>query len=69
MSLTTKEVIELARKHQNKGSMATSAQLCLSDAEHLVNTQRANYARERALTSLMYSVGVFHPDYKAAIKD
>jgi hypothetical protein len=63
------EVINLARQHIGKGNMVSSAQLCLDDAmkayeipgwEHL--------AKERALKSLAYSVGIAHPDYQNANK-
>lgn len=60
------EVIQLARKHANNGSeMQSSAQLCLKDAEALQFQNKCTEARNRAVKSLQYSVGIFHPDYKA----
>lgn len=56
-------IIELARKHIGKGSMVSSAQLCLDDAVRLASEGRQGYARERAIKSLQYSVGIFHQDY------
>ena len=61
------EVIQLARKHANNGAqMQSSAQLCLKDAEELQAQGKCVEARNRAVKSLQYSVGVFHPDYQAA---
>lgn len=60
------EVIQLARKHVNNGaSMQSSAELCLRDAEALQAQGKCVEARNRAVKSLQYSVGVFHPDYRA----
>lgn len=60
------EVIQLARKHANNGaSMQSSAQLCLKDAEELQAQGKCVAARNRAVKSLQYSIGIFHPDYKA----
>lgn len=60
------QVIELARKHANNGAaMQSSAQLCLRDAEALQAAGRCTEARNRAVKSLQYSIGVLHPDYKA----
>ena len=59
------EVIQLAKKHANNGaSMQSSAQLCLKDAIDLQQQGKCVAARNRAVKSLQYSVGVFHPDYK-----
>ena len=60
------EVIQLARKHANNGAlMQSSAQICLNDAEALQAQGKCVEARNRAVLSLRYSVGVFHPDYQA----
>lgn len=60
------EVIQLAKKHANNGSeMQSSAQVCLKDAEELQRQGKCVEARNRAVKSLEYSVGVFHPDYKS----
>lgn len=60
------EIIKLARQHSNEGSMVSSAQLCLSDAVEMQRLGHPEYARKRALKSLAYSVGMFHPDYQRA---
>lgn len=60
------EVIQLAEKHAANGSeMQTSAQMALADAKALQSRGQCVAARNRAVKSLEYSVGVFHPDYKA----
>lgn len=43
-----------------------SARLCLEDATALYNKGEFVHARQRALKSLEYSVGVFHADYQRA---
>ena len=58
--------IVLARKHIGKGVMESSARLCLADAVELYDDGDADMAKVRALKSLSYSVGIFHPDYKRA---
>lgn len=61
------EVIQLARKHVNNGSpMQSSAELCLKDAEALQYEGKCAAARNRAVKSLQYSVGIFHEDYRSA---
>lgn len=69
--LTTQEIIELAELHVTKGAMASSAKLALADAKELLAEpnnfhNRDHHARMRALCSLSYSVGIFHPDYRRA---
>jgi hypothetical protein len=63
--MTADQVIALARKHRDAG-MPGSARACLADA--LVCRDRGDlfYAKQRALNSLRYSVGVFHADYVRA---
>jgi hypothetical protein len=46
--------------------MESSARLCLADAIELQERGMLDYARTRALKSLCYSVGIFHPDYRKA---
>lgn len=65
MNINTLEVITLARKHIG-GQMESSARLCLADAVALYDKGEHDYARKRALKSLAYSVGGFHPDYRKA---
>jgi uncharacterized protein (UPF0332 family) len=65
--MSTLKVIALARKHLG-GSMESSARLCLSDAVALLDEGKLEHAKQRALKSLVYSVGVFHADYKKASK-
>jgi hypothetical protein len=59
---TAAEVIRQARKHLG-GEMESSARLCLADAIALYDADEMDAAKERALKSLAYSVGVFHPVY------
>jgi hypothetical protein len=61
-----KETIRLARKHLGQGTMESSARLCLADAIKLYDNADYDTAHKRALKSLAYSVGIFHPDYKLA---
>lgn len=63
------QTIILARKHvmQNIAPMQSSAELCLSDAVKLYDDGALDRAKDRAIKSLAYTVGIFHPDYKSAI--
>lgn len=63
--MNVNEIIILARKHVGLDS---SARFALSDAIHCYDKGLLDAAKDRALKSLAYSVGTFHPDYKAAIK-
>jgi hypothetical protein len=65
--MNAEQVIILARKHLG-GLMESSARLCLEDALNLRDAGRYDYAKQRAIRSLEYSVGVFHADYKKAVK-
>ena len=58
-------LLHLARKHA-EDTKQSSALLCLADAETLYARGELVQARQRALESLKYSVGVFHPDYLQA---
>ena len=64
--MNTHEVIILARKHLGTGVMDSSARLCLSDAITLHEAGDLTNAKARALKSIDYSVGCFHPDYRRA---
>ena len=64
--MTVDQIIALAAQHQNEGAMSTSAQVCLIDAMLLRAEGHDDLARRRALTSLQYSVGAFHPDFQQA---
>jgi hypothetical protein len=64
--MNTHEVIILARKHLGTGVMDSSARLCLSDAIALHEAGDLTNAKARALKSIDYSVGFFHPDYRRA---
>lgn len=68
MNLTLDDVIALAEKHLGKGDMVSSAELALEDAKQLRDegTMSLDAAQRRALRSLAFSVGVFHPDYQRA---
>lgn len=65
--METSKIIALARKHLG-GDMESSARLCLSDAVKLYDDGDFYYAKQRALKSLEYSIGIFHTDYKKANK-
>ena len=65
--MNTNQTIILARKHAlNDCAMQSSAMLCLSDAIALQNDGALTQAKARALRSLQYSIGAFHPDFKRA---
>ena len=64
--MNTKEIIELAEKHVEKEEYLTSSELCLNDAKELLASGKEGYATDRAIDSLRFSVGVFHPDYQKA---
>jgi hypothetical protein len=66
--MTTNKVMALARKHLGKGTMESSARVCLSDANHLFDRGLIDNAKKRALDSLRFSVGIFHQDYIKATK-
>jgi hypothetical protein len=65
--MTTIAIIALAKSHLGRGVMDTSAELCLTDALCWEEAGRLDLARERAIKSLAYSVGVFHPSYLRAV--
>lgn len=65
--MNVSQILALARKHIG-GNMESSARLCLADAVKLYDAGDLKYARARALRSLEYSIGIFHPDYKKAAK-
>ena len=58
------QVLILARKHLGKGSMESSARLCLEDAIKLHDDGDLMAALTRARKSIAYSVGIAHADYK-----
>lgn len=69
--MTTRETataaIELAKKHASNGAaMQSSAVLCLSDAVLFRSSECYGLAKDWAIRSLSYSVGMFHADYKKA---
>jgi len=64
--MKTEQVIILARKHLG-GEMESSARFCLADAIRLYDEGKYQYAKEWAIRSLSYSVGIFHPDYKKSV--
>jgi hypothetical protein len=61
--MTTIEVIVIAANQAHRGEMASSAKLAAGDAVRLHTAGMFQAARDRALKSLAYSVGVFHLDY------
>lgn len=66
--MAVSKIIILARKHLGTGVMDSSARLCLADAIALADKGDFEHAKQRALKSLSYSVGVFHRDYAKAAK-
>lgn len=66
--MNTNQVITLARKHLGKGTMEGSARVCLADALKAHDEGDLTTAKDRALKSLRYSIGILHADYKRASK-
>lgn len=60
---TANAIIKIAKKHATKND---SALICYTDAINLIEKDEALHASRRALDSLRYSVGIFHPDYNTA---
>lgn len=56
---------QAARYVDHATDMRSSAQFCLDEARRLYSEGKIEYARRSALKSLSYSVGIFHPVYKA----
>lgn len=71
---TVKQVIQTARNHVIEDSRnrdwtpcQSSAEVALGDAIACYDRGDLEHARQRALKSIAYSVGVFHSDYKKAV--
>lgn len=65
--MTVNAAIAAAREHVTDNPvMESSARLCLADAETLYRQCDLAGARNAALRSLRYSVGVFSPIYQNA---
>ena len=63
------QILILCRKHLGNGAaMESSARLCLADAICLKDKGEFEYARQRAIKSLAYSVGISHADYQKAAR-
>jgi hypothetical protein len=63
------KILILARKHMSNGAaMESSARLCFADAQAQYDLGNYTSAKARAVKSLGYSVGVFHPDYQRVAK-
>jgi hypothetical protein len=63
------QILALCRKNLGNGAaMESSARLCLADAVSLKDKGDFEYARQRAIKCLAYSVGVFHADYQKAAR-
>lgn len=64
------QIIDLADKNARPqlSEMWESANLALSDAIFLQSVGRLEDASKRAISSLKYSVGIFHPDYAKAVE-
>jgi hypothetical protein len=64
--MEAQQIIALAEAHADKAQMRSSAELCIADAKSCLERGLVQYAKERALKSLAYSVGIFSPVYKQA---
>ena len=60
------EVIAIAKAQAPFAQMASSAKLCVEDAEACLARGDEERARSRALKSLAYSVGIMSNVYKEA---
>jgi hypothetical protein len=65
--MNVNDIIILARKHLG-GSMESSALLCLTQAIEHRDAGAYDLARQWALRSLSYSVGILHPAHIRASK-
>lgn len=65
--MNAQQAIILARKNLG-GDMESSARFCLADAVRLYDEGKYDYAKQWAIRSLSYSVGIFHADYQKAAK-
>ena len=65
-TMTTAALVAHAVKLAPTAAMASSAELCASDAQRLLAAGNESYARARAQRSLDYSVGVFEAAKLAA---
>lgn len=64
--MNTRDILNLVRRHIGNGAaMDSSARSCLEDASVAEALGEYTYARQWALRSLSYSVGIFHEDYQA----
>lgn len=59
--------IQIAIKHLGQGKMVDSARLSLFDATICLSQGEWQYAKERAMTSIQYSVGYLHQDYQGIL--
>lgn len=59
--MRAQEIIEVAKKYAGTNE---SALLCIKDAEYCLTIQREHNAKERALRSLLHSVGCFSKVYQ-----
>lgn len=59
---------QTALRHVGEGNMVSSARLCLSDAAVMLSQGQWDFAKERSMTSLQYSIGILHQDYINLIK-
>ena len=66
--MKTDKILELAKKYSANSEMRSSAELNITDSEFWIRAGNDELARYRAIRSLQYSIGIFHPVYKLAIK-
>ena len=59
-------MIEIAAENVERATMMSSAILCLNDAVNALMAGNIDVAKERALKSMAYSLGIAHPLYLAA---
>lgn len=61
--MNMKQILDLAEKWQHRSA---SAAVSLQDAKSCYERGLYQYAVQRALSSLLYSIGIYHDDYQNA---
>lgn len=65
--VAAQNAINIATAHIGRGTMVSSAQLCLDNAVACFKARDFQSAHARAQKSLAYSVGILHPAYRRAL--